>query len=272
MSVIVVQHQMWNNRRVHAVLARAMAHSDCITPTAKSVAVHHVPPLPSATAHYVQQRDYVLGVLARRCPWLDSSDRESLFHDAYTVFLEKQRDGVLDIGVMRPAQIRAYLTQTALNKAMDEGKRAGRRRSVPLDADVFGLDPPHPAPALDEALIARLRDGRVREIVAELPPRQRAVIALRYFLDRAPEDVQRRLAISERVYRRELERAGRYIANRFELVRADTFCETRRSLILAYVSGIAGPRRAAEARRHLANCPGCASFARSVRQGIVEAA
>jgi RNA polymerase sigma factor (sigma-70 family) len=210
-----------------------------------------------ATTPYEQHRDYVLAVLARRCGWLDPSDREALFHDAYAVLLEKQRNGHLDFDAMRTPQIRAYLTQTALNKAMDEGKRAGRRLSVSLDDERLGFDPADSARELDEQLASRLDDARIREIVAELPERQQLVIKLRFFFNRTPQEIGRFLGVTDRVYRRELERATRHIAERFELVRQGTFCESRRSLILAYVAGIAGPSRRKEAQRHIESCPAC---------------
>jgi DNA-directed RNA polymerase specialized sigma24 family protein len=214
---------------------------------------------------YAEHRDHILAILARRCGWLDYSDREALFHDACLVLLEKERSGHLDVSAMRPLQVRAYLAQTSLNKAMDEGKRAGRRRTVSLDDEMLGLDPVDPGRGLDDRLGAHFDSARVREIVAELPGRQQAIIELRFFLGLTPDAVQRRLAITGRVYRREFERATRHIVTQFDLVRRGTFCDSRRSLIIAYVSGIAGPHRAADARRHLANCPSCAGLARELR-------
>jgi RNA polymerase sigma factor (sigma-70 family) len=225
--------------------------------------------LSSSSTPYEQFRDYVLAVLSRRCGWLDPSDREALLHDAYAVFLEKQRDGLLDTRSMLPAQVRAYLTQTALNKAMDEGKRAGRRRSVSLDNEDLGIDPVDPERDLDDRVASSFDVARIREIVAELPERQQMIIKLRFFFERTPDETQHYLGVTERVYRRELERASRHIAQRVELVRSGTFCESRHSLLLAYVTGIAGPHRIAEARRHVATCPGCASWVRgSARPSI----
>jgi hypothetical protein len=86
------------------------------------------------------------------------------------------------------------------------------------------------------------------------------VIKLRFFFNRTPQEIQHYMGITERVYRRELERASRTLADRFELVRDGTFCESQRSLMLAYVTGVAGPTRKLEARRHLDNCPGCTSW------------
>ena len=208
----------------------------------------------------------MLRVLGLRCQWLDPSDREALLHDAYAVYLEKQCAGLLDTRMMRPAQIRAYLTRTALNRAMDEGKRASRSRSVSLDAEQPPIDPADGGVELDEQLAACLNDARVREIVAELPKRQQIVVKLRFFFDRTPQDIQRHLAISERVYRRELERATRHIARRYQLVREGSYCESRRSLILAYVAGVAGPTRTLDARRHLQSCLACARWAAELRE------
>ncbi len=77
---------------------------------------------------YEANRDYVLAVLRRRCGWLDPSDREALVQDAYTFLLEKQRDGVLDLDAMHAQQVRAYVTQTALNKAL--GRRQACRSAA----------------------------------------------------------------------------------------------------------------------------------------------
>jgi RNA polymerase sigma factor (sigma-70 family) len=212
---------------------------------------------------YAADRDYALAVLRRRCGWLDPSDREALVQDAYTVLLEKQRDGLLDLDAMHAQQVRAYVTQTALNKALDEGKRAGRRRSVPLgEADVLADDRGR---AEEEYVDDAIDRARLQEILAELPTRQQTIVKLRFFFDRSPSEVEGYLGVTNRVYRRELERAMRSIAEKFELVREGTFCESRRSLILAYVAGIAGPSRVVDARRHLETCPACARWAAELR-------
>jgi RNA polymerase sigma factor (sigma-70 family) len=221
---------------------------------------------------YDEHRDYVLAVLGRRCAWIDPADREALLHDAYLVFLEKQRDGRLDVTQMCPPQVRAYLTRTALHKAMDERRRLDRRHVVSLDDAGLGIDPVDPGQSLDDLIISRFDDARVREIVAELPRRQRLVITLRYFFCRSPEEIQHRLGITERVYRRELERASHELARRFALVRQGTFCQTRRSAILAHITGVAGTDRGAQAQRHLETCPSCASWAAPQRSAMRDAA
>lgn len=223
-----------------------------------------------AATPYEEHRDYVLAVLARRCGWLDPSEREEMFHDAYVVLLQKERDGVLDPSAMHAQQIRAYLVQTAIHKALDEGKRAGRKRSAPLDEPALAA--PDPGRALDDLTAASLDGARVREIVAELPPRAQLIVKLRYFFDRTPAEIQTYLGISERTYRKELERSVRRIAERYELVREGRFCDSQRSLMLAYIAGVAGPNRAREARAHLATCRGCARWAADMRAATRRAA
>jgi len=220
------------------------------------------------TSAYVDHRSYVLSVLGRRCRWLDPDDREAVFHDAYAVMLEKDRDGAIDLATLHPLQTRAFLVRTALNKALDEGKRAWRKRSVALQDDDDGeafVDRQGPV----EDLIANATDrARLLEIISELPERQQTIIKLRFFFDREPGEIQRYLDLTERSYRRELERAMRHVAERFELVVSGGFCESRRSVILALVAGIAGPGRAEAARRHLATCPACASWAGELRSAV----
>jgi RNA polymerase sigma factor (sigma-70 family) len=206
----------------------------------------------------------VLRLLAWRAPWLEPSEREAILHDAYAVFLEKQRDGVLDLGAMHATQVRAYLAQTALHKALDESKRAGRRRSVPLEDSVEG-SLPAAEPSLEDSVAARLDAWQIREIVCELPERQQLVIKLRFYFDRTPDEIQRHLGVSERTYRRLLEHAMRALADRYTTVTEGTFCDSRRSLIIAWLAGIATADQAATVRRHLAHCPGCAHWAAEQR-------
>lgn len=209
---------------------------------------------------YEEHRAAVLAVLARRCHWVDPTDREALFHDAYTVFLEKRRDGSLE--AMETVQVRAYLIQTALFKALAEGRRAGRRRTTGLDDAIAVEQPELP---LEERIGDLMDAQRLREIVTELPERQQTIIKLRYFFDRTPAEIQRYVGISERVYRRELERALKRIAAGYELVREGQYCESRSDLIAAYVAGLTDRAASLVARRHLASCPGCAHWAGELR-------
>lgn len=219
----------------------------------------------AALAHlYEHHRAPVVGALARRCPWVAPVDRESLYHDAYTAVLERERIGTLEPERMHPRELRAYLVKSAIHKALDERKSAERRLTVPLD--LASHDRADGGPPLDEAAIRALDAATVRELVDELPARGQAVLRLRFLHELEPTEIQSLLRISRRAYRKELERAVRQIASRYELVRSGRWHETRRSLVLAYVAGVTGPRRTRMARQHLAACPDCAQRAVELRR------
>lgn len=225
----------------------------------------------AAQPPHESHRNYVLRVVGHRAHWLDPADREAIVNDAYVVLLEKQRNGMLDPQSMRPDQVRAYLTRTALNKALDEHKRAGRRRSISLDQspDTELADAEAP---LADALAARLENEWVRELVYELPERQRQVITLRFFFERSPEEIQRHLEITSRTYRRLLEQAMRTLTERYPMISEGTLCEQRRSMMRAWWDGIATAGRAQSARRHVARCPACARWAAEQRLAGASAA
>jgi RNA polymerase sigma factor (sigma-70 family) len=169
-------------------------------------------PHPLSTRSYAEQRDYTLAALARRCPWLQVAEREEMVQEAYAVALEKERLGLVDLSGMHPSQVRAYITQIALYKALDEGKRAWRRRLTPLDDEGDAVDLGAPP---DERLLADVERDRVRKLVAGLPVRQQAILRLRFHDERTPRQISRQLGVSERIYRRELERAKRRIRDRY---------------------------------------------------------
>jgi RNA polymerase sigma factor (sigma-70 family) len=223
-----------------------------------------------ALSPYEQHRSYVLGVVAGRCPWVPRGDREALYHEAYAAMLELERAERFDPAAKHPRQLRAYLAKAAVRKALDERKRAERRLTVPLGPAVENR--PDPGRPLEERVAGALEASAIRELVAELPTRQRAVLQLRFALELEPVEIQSVLRISARVYRKDLERAVRRLAARYELVREGRWCESRRSLVLAYVAGVAGPRKTLAARSHLAACPGCARMAAELRQASRRAA
>jgi RNA polymerase sigma factor (sigma-70 family) len=167
-------------------------------------------PADLSPARYQENRRYVLGVLARRCRWLDSGQREDVFHDAYLVLLEKLASGALDAADMPGGQVRAYLTQTAIHKALDQGKRASRRPSVSLDRDDCA-ELRSPEPATEDHVIVRDDVRRLEDAVTRLPERRRKVVKLRYYLGCDPRQIQEQLGVSRDVYRHELERGTRAV-------------------------------------------------------------
>jgi DNA-directed RNA polymerase specialized sigma24 family protein len=124
-------------------------------------------------AAYRAQGGYVLGVLARRSPFIRPEDRQAVYHDAFALVLEKARCGRLDVDAMRPRQLRAYLTKVAVLLARERIRWGELPHTHPLtESDIEQENGDEPAEE-------RVADGSelavLREIVAELPERQRAV-------------------------------------------------------------------------------------------------
>jgi RNA polymerase sigma factor (sigma-70 family) len=168
-------------------------------------------PVDHSSANYSENRRYVLGVLSRRCRWLQPSQREDIFHDAYLVLLEKLDSGALDAADMPAGQVRAYLTQTAIHKALDQGKRAARRQSVSLDQADQNAELRSPELPIEERIIVRDDARRLEDAVRRLPERRQQVIKLRYYLGCDPQQIQEQLGVSRDVYRHELERGTRAV-------------------------------------------------------------
>jgi RNA polymerase sigma factor (sigma-70 family) len=124
--------------------------------------------------------------------------------------MEKLESGALGSDTMPVGQVRAYLTQTAIHKALDQGKAASRRRSVSLDSDDFG-ELRSPEPPTEERIMIRDETRRLQDAVTLLPERRQKVVALRYFLGCEPEEIQKQLGVTRDVYRHELERGTRTV-------------------------------------------------------------
>jgi RNA polymerase sigma factor (sigma-70 family) len=170
---------------------------------------------PSLLTPYEQHREYVLKVIAKRCRWIAPPEREALLHDAYVVLLEKLRNRRLTLEEMDDLQVRAYLTRTALYKALDERKRTDRRPSVSIDTaddeDRGPIDLASPESSVEDQVIAHDQHAALRQEIAGMPRRRQLVLTMRWWLGDTPEEIQRKLGVSERVYRRELERGTRVL-------------------------------------------------------------
>jgi RNA polymerase sigma factor (sigma-70 family) len=112
-------------------------------------------------------------------------------------------------------QVRAYLTRTALYKALDERKRTDRRPSVSIDTaddeDRGPIDLASPESSVEDQVIAHDQHAALRQEIAGMPRRRQLVLTMRWWLGDTPEEIQRKLGVSERVYRRELERGTRVL-------------------------------------------------------------
>jgi RNA polymerase sigma-70 factor (sigma-E family) len=90
-----------------------------------------------------------------------------------------------------PEKALAYLRQAVVNRS----RSALRHRAVVLRHAEREADP-SPAPGADEASLAVERRGAVLDAMRALPPRQREVLALRYYLELSEAEIADTLGIA----------------------------------------------------------------------------
>lgn len=90
-----------------------------------------------------------------------------------------------------PDKALAYLRQTVVNRS----RSALRHRAV-VARHAARERPPETIPGADDSALRRDRRDAVLDALRELPPRQREVLALRYYLDLSEADIATTLGIS----------------------------------------------------------------------------
>jgi RNA polymerase sigma factor (sigma-70 family) len=111
--------------------------------------------------------------------------------------------------IQRPAH---YLFRSALNAATDQRRRESRhRRGVELD---LALEVADERPTPEEELIARAEIDAFETIVAELPPRQRAIFLAARVGQIPHEVIAKKMRITRRTVARELVRAHQHCVAR----------------------------------------------------------
>lgn len=95
----------------------------------------------------------------------------------------------------------AYVRRIVVNTYLSDRRKARRRRTDPTDS-LPALD--RPGPDASETVAAR---DEVERLLATLPPRQRAVIVLRYLLDESDDQIARTLGCTPGTVRSHLSHA-----------------------------------------------------------------
>lgn len=164
-------------------------------------------------------------------------------------------------------------------QGLQELRRRRRRPAESLDAVTAGNGPngdgagaadiadARAAEPAEQAEIRAMGD-LAREVIADLTPRQQTIVKVQWGWGLPRAEVAALLGLSERQVKRELEDAAPVIARNVELVNAERWCESRRSLVVAYAFQVLSARRTAMAEHHLENCPGCRQLVRAVGQRL----
>ena len=217
----------------------------------------------SAAGEYERHRPKVLGMLERRFPRFDPDERLELYHAVWTTVLEKRRRGQGH----EIENLEAYLMGGVDKLAFKRLTRADARRRVsfdPLEGDMADIEDESESP---EDRVVLMDEARcAREIVDALDGREREVVKLRFDLGLDPGEVQARLGLGERQYRRLIERASKKMVEHVAALEQGARSRRQLSLLSACLSGIASDRQLAEARELLATDPKARALLRSMRR------
>ena len=167
-------------------------------------------------------------------------------------------------------ELRRYLLTAVANHASKELRRRGRRPTSPMDAARTASDSSVVTP--DEQALDREETQVARDVLTSLPPRRRAVLALRYGWGLEPQEICGVVdGLSPRAYRREITRGVKELDEKLGAVESGEWCKSRAPLLRAYVGGVATADQARQAGSHLAHCRGCADYASKLSSALHDA-
>ncbi|RME65537.1 MAG: sigma-70 family RNA polymerase sigma factor [Alphaproteobacteria bacterium] len=155
---------------------------------------------------YREHNDALLRFLHARL--LSVQDAHEVAQEAYVRMMRLDQPETI-------SHLQAYLFKIASNIAVD---RARRKKRAP-ECSGLGerlLDIRCPMPAPDAVLDARQRVARIRQIVAELPPKCRLAFLLYKFEGLGYRDIAARMGLTESMIRKYVLRAVVYCRERLE--------------------------------------------------------
>ena len=167
-------------------------------------------------------------------------------------------------------ELRRYLLTAVANHAGKELRRRGRRPTSPMDAARTVSDQSVSTP--DEQALNREETQVARDVLTSLPPRRRAVLALRYGWGLEPQEICGVVDdLSPRAYRREITRGVKELDEKLTEVESGDWCESRAPILRAFVGGVATDEQARQASSHLAHCRSCADYAGKLSRALHDA-
>jgi len=218
----------------------------------------------------------VLRRVRRWFPTLSEADLEDVYQAAWLSIVRTSSD-VRDM--------EDYVYAAVRSQGLMELRRRRRRPVVALTdlaasergpcgasaAESFEDEPIDESAVTPEELAERQVMGAwVRDLLAELSPRQCSVVRLRWGWGLSRREIAGLLGISEKTVKRELEVSGRRLSKDVEELHSGRWCEHRRSVVTAYALEVLSPTRAERAEIHLRACPGCRRLVRELRRRVRE--
>jgi DNA-directed RNA polymerase specialized sigma24 family protein len=168
------------------------------------------------------------------------------------------------------------LEQKSISRISDRTRmRTDRGIPVPTvrpTARLWSADPADPSPVdqedpddLSETLALRENLARIREVAAELTEDQRLVLACQVSLGMGAGEFCERFGWSAEKFRKVAQRARASLRRLMVEYELGERCARLEDDLVAYASGTGAGHRELIARRHVANCRGCAAFVRDLR-------
>jgi RNA polymerase sigma-70 factor (ECF subfamily) len=154
-------------------------------------------------AVFVEQRDALTRFLARRLG--NGAAAEDLAQEAWL--------RIADGGGATIANPRAYLFRIAANLAIDHQRREQRRRLSAAEIEAL-LDMPDDAPDAVSAVVARDELAILRQALAELPVRRRAIFLAARLGNQTHREIADRHGLSTRAVEVNVQRALEHCADR----------------------------------------------------------
>jgi RNA polymerase sigma factor (sigma-70 family) len=206
---------------------------------------------------YTRLRRPVLRQARRWFPSLAEADLEDVYQAAWLSVVRTDAE-VRDL--------EDYLYTAVRSQGLMELRRRRRRPTMPLlsggagpgaetvnDEGDVAFKEPVDADAVppEEQAETRVMGDWAQDLLAELSPRQRSVVKLRWGWGLSRREIARLLGVSEKSVKRDLEGSGRRLSERVEEFRAGGRCDRQRSLVTAYALELLGPSRTARAEAHL---------------------
>jgi RNA polymerase sigma-70 factor (ECF subfamily) len=112
--------------------------------------------------------------------WHYLQDRSLAEDVAQEVFLELYQKLA---AIQSPAHLHFWLRKVSVHRAIDQGRRKKHRRELELPEEDM------PAPAGERVIVDPLLMGRLRQVLAALPEKQRMVVVLRYQEELGPAEI-----------------------------------------------------------------------------------
>jgi RNA polymerase sigma-70 factor, ECF subfamily len=110
--------------------------------------------------------------------WHYLQDRSLAEDVAQEVFLELHQKLA---AIQSPAHLRFWLRRVSVHRAIDQGRRKKHRRELELENV--------PEPVGERVIVDPLLMGRLRQVLAALPEKQRMVVVLRYQEELGPAEI-----------------------------------------------------------------------------------